>query len=97
MGSSSGDFCKVVKVVATSPPHPSSTSSSATSSSTRALTRNALLPSPTTRLMSLPEFEGKLEKLKTSTAITEADEEVTVVKALPQLLLERVSPNWLKT
>jgi hypothetical protein len=56
MGSSSGEFCKVIKVV-TSPPL--STTSSKTQSSKVVL--------PTTRIMSIPEFEGRLQKLKNPT------------------------------
>ena len=76
MGSSAGDFCKVVKVVTTSSP-PSATPTKLPKS----------LPSPTTRLMSIPEFEGKLEKLVNPAS---PEKTTTLVKGLPTVE-ERVS------
>jgi len=81
MGSSTtGEFCKVVKVV--------SSSSSPLSITPSKTMKTDLLPS--TRLMSIPEFEGKLEKLKKlPSERSSTDGEATYPKTSPAALPDR--------
>ena len=86
MGSSTGDFCKVVKVVTTAQPSLNAPSSTPPAKALKAIHS----PVTTTRLMSIPEFEGKLEKLKGMHSQTKSEEETDLKTNLLSVFQERV-------